>query len=367
MYEVKEKVSKLVQQKCWKDARLNEARMKELAKDVELSFEDVLLMTKYLMPDQHVSLMNVYATSVKKLQHVRDAFEYATLYEQFDVLANLIDMHKEDELLLEWVRVYQLLYDLLNGNINIMNEDSIQMVRNMYAYTNNPITRMRLEYIELNLLFKKGTLRGSNLIESRMRNIFKSVEPCFIKSVLASKCSLLIGLVKLYYEGDLEKAENHLLAVVVNESSTEAVLSACHHALGQIYLARNNSELCKSSYKKAIDYAAQATLSHYKESLENEYYPFARNILGEVFETNNVVLEERIHQHIVRGEKEEALHLIDLSEKTSESSSFMLFYKGKLKKDKSLLLQSMESFSCEGELYFYKFVEKELIKLIQRR
>ncbi|GIN14182.1 hypothetical protein J26TS2_40490 [Shouchella clausii] len=364
MLEVKEKAGTLMRQKGWSDPLLNEARMKELVNSNEYTFEEVLLITQHLMPDEFIPLMNVYAASAKKLQHVRDAFEYATLHEQFDILEILINTHKEDELLWEVVRVYQLVYDILTNQID--EEESLQTARNLYAATNNRMVRMRLEFVELNQSYKNGTLRGAKIIENRMRNTFKLVEPCYMKSVLAAKYSLLIGSVLLYHEGTLEEAENYLLASLVNKSSSEAILSACYHALGQIYLVQNKQNLCVDSYEKAIKYATASTLDHYKVNLENEFFPFARNMLGQVFDIENVADEERVHQYLVRGENQEALSLISDLEKQGKSTPFLLFYKGKATKNVDYFLESMKKFANSGQMYYYGIVERELNTLMQR-
>ncbi len=89
MLEVKEKAGTLLRQKGWANPLLNEARMKELANSDEYSFEEVLLIAKHLMPDEFIPLMNVYAASAKKLQHVRDAFEYAAILQMLKNLATL--------------------------------------------------------------------------------------------------------------------------------------------------------------------------------------------------------------------------------------------------------------------------------------
>ncbi|MEB5480474.1 AimR family lysis-lysogeny pheromone receptor [Shouchella clausii] len=364
MLEVKEKAGTLLRQKGWANPLLNEARMKELANSDEYSFEEVLLIAKHLMPDEYIPLMNVYAASAKKLQHVRDAFEYAALNEQFDILEILINTHKEDELLWESVRVYQLIYDILTNQID--EEESLQKARNLYATTMNPMVRMRLEFLELAQSFKNQTLRGAKIIENRMRSAFKQTEPCYMKSVLASKYSILIGSVLLYNEGRFEEAENYFLASAVNQSSSDGMLSSCYHGLGQIYLVQNKPGLCIDSYEKSINYAAASTLDHYKISLENEFFPFARNMLGQVFDIENVVSEERVHQYIVRGENQQALSLIADLETQGKSTPFLLFYKGKATKNVDFYLQSMRKFADSGHIYYYGIVERELKNLIKR-
>ncbi|MCY1106488.1 hypothetical protein [Shouchella clausii] len=149
MFE-KERASQLLDQKKWTGpTTLDEEFMRQLANTPDqYSFEDVLLIVKQLMPNEVVPLMNVYAASVKKLDHVQDAFEYATLHEQIDLLERLISVHELDDLLSEWVAVYRLVYNLMGKRIT--NEDGVEAARKLYEQVQNPLMKIRAEYIEIN-------------------------------------------------------------------------------------------------------------------------------------------------------------------------------------------------------------------------
>ncbi|WP_054706924.1 AimR family lysis-lysogeny pheromone receptor [Bacillus sp. JCM 19041] len=360
MFEVKEKASKLVRQKGWKDASLNEARMKELATDVELSFEDVLLMTKHLMPGQHVPLMNVYATSVKKLQHVRDAFEYATSYVQIDILDELIITHKEDDLLAEWILVYQLVLDFFRKKIGV--EQMFERARTLFAYVKNPLVRIRLEFIEFNTLYQLQTISSSKLLERRSRTLFAQLQPSFMKTVLGSRLSLLLGCIKLYHEVDLESAERHFLAVIVNETTPDLFLCSAHHSLGTL-MAINENPLCLQHGERAIKYAKRAKAYDYQRMLETEYVPFMRNCMKEIFEVSGVREEEQVHQYIVRGEQSRAKALINHLEAKGDASPFLVYYRGLTLNSIPLLFDSMEAFR-ESNAHMTKLVRRKIEQLL---
>lgn len=363
MFE-KERASQLLDQKKWTGpTTLDEEFMRQLANTPDqYSFEDVLLIVKQLMPNEVVPLMNVYAASVKKLDHVQDAFEYATLHEQIDLLERLISVHELDDLLSEWVAVYRLVYNLMGKRIT--NEDGVEAARKLYEQVQNPLMKIRAEYIEINESYKIGNLRNVNIIEKKIRQFLKKIDPSFIKSALATRLSLLIGILKFYHQGCFKEGENYFLAVAVNEASSDSTLSSTYHGLAHVSLVNNEKEKCFAYLEKSIELADKAKLYDYKNRLENEYFPFVQNYFGERIDLNNVVLEEQAHQYVVRGDKQKALHLIEQLERKGRGTPYTLYYKGKATKDMATLLRAIKSFAKESDLFRITLIEKEINRLI---
>ncbi|KKI87201.1 AimR family lysis-lysogeny pheromone receptor [Shouchella clausii] len=360
MLEVKEKAGTLLRQKGWSDPLLNEIRMKELANSDEYSFEEVLLIAKHLMPDEYIPLMNVYAASAKKLQHVRDAFEYAASYYQLDMLERLIHTHKEDELLREWILVYELIYNFLQGKEN--EEQMFESARTLFAYTNNPLVRIRLEFIEFNNLYKMGIINSSKLLESRSKTLFAQLQPSFMKTVLASRLSLLLGSINLYREGDIESAERNFLAVLVNETTPDIFMCSANHGLALVMVNKEN-KLCAEYGQRAVMFAKRAKAAKYNEMLVSEYVPFMRNAMGEVFDLTNVKPEEQAHQYLVRGDIQRALTVINNLEDKGEMTPFLIYYKGLAQKSVPLLLDAMEGFT-KNDFYMVELVKKKINQLV---
>ncbi|XOQ14843.1 MAG: hypothetical protein ACFWTY_12635 [Shouchella clausii] len=75
----------------------SERMIKEIAQQSYFRFEEWMLLVKYICPQDTISIMNIYALNVNQVDDIRDAFEYATIYEKLELLEKLLALHKERE------------------------------------------------------------------------------------------------------------------------------------------------------------------------------------------------------------------------------------------------------------------------------
>jgi tetratricopeptide (TPR) repeat protein len=336
--------------------------MKDLANNhPELSFEQVLTMVKKTLPNDYVPLMNIYALHVKKLRHVQDAFEYANLFRQVDLLDKMIDTHKTDELLEDWVEVYRLFSKFLKQEVNA--DNFIHEAKILYGKTQNNQLRMRLDIAQLNYYDILGSINNQKPLIEQFKSQFAVMESGFLKSALAIRVTLLAGNAYLFGDGDFETAEGYYLAASVVDSIPDALLVTSYHGLGLIYL-KDDKQRCLEAHEKALFYSRRAKIIDYEKKLLYDYIPFVKNMLGETFEIKNVVPKEQAHQYVIRGEMNKALEIInELELKGNTSKAHLLFYKAKATKSVPLFFKSIQAFSAEGYTHMIEYVLKEINKI----
>ncbi|SDB96073.1 helix-turn-helix transcriptional regulator [Shouchella lonarensis] len=115
----------LKQKKLWDQSEgWTSEVMKELAalsgKQYQfLTFEQVVLAVKIFVPERAISLMNEYSLAVQDDDDIKDAFEYAAVLHQENVLKALLDQHRNKAVLQEWIVVYSLfLENMVEGKSN---------------------------------------------------------------------------------------------------------------------------------------------------------------------------------------------------------------------------------------------------------
>ncbi|MCM3549253.1 AimR family lysis-lysogeny pheromone receptor [Alkalihalobacillus clausii] len=362
MFDPKKELSILLAQKNWTQHEVfTPDNLKQVARESLYTFEEWMLIVKHAKPEESVPIMNTYAMHVNKLHDVRDAFEYASVHEQMNVLEQLLDKHRADDLLTEWISVYKLIYETLLNEYTL--QERLEKVKDLYGEVKNPLARMRLDIYELSTYFNMGIVRNALYLADKLRNDFATIKPSYMKSALASRVSLLIGSGKLYGEGDIKSAEDYFFAVNVNETTPDAIRASSFHALSNTKLI-DNKELCLQYTREAIKFADRAGLISYKEVLEQERIPFIKNLYGETFDLSDTIPEEeQIHQHIVRNETGHAQKMLKKLEDEGKNSLFLLYYKAKATKDVTLFTNALSQFSIFGRAYMIPVVLRDIVSL----
>ncbi|WZY00399.1 AimR family lysis-lysogeny pheromone receptor [Bacillus sp. FSL W7-1360] len=357
----KETEERLKQMNLWGNGKeWTPALMRQLAREEvnAFSFEQVAYSTKKMAKPRMIELMNEYTLSLHSLPHVKDSFEYAAVFQQRDILHQLIERYQDDERLTEWIDVHRLVLLVLEDQFTY--EEIIDEARNLDVNVKEPVLKTRLKILVTNAYAKLGKFEKMFLLLQGLVDELSEFEAGYTKSVLASRALLLVGNYYLYGKGDVDNAEKNYLAVTVNESTPEAVKVAPNHGLGLIMMCKGDRKQCSYYFGEAMRIAKETGQHLYKECLEREYYPAARNTLGETFDLLGVVPEEIAHQHIVRGDCENALELIKELESLGRESPHLMWYKGKATKNKEFLRSAMEQFENGRGVFLAHIIRKEL-------
>ncbi|SDC42281.1 AimR family lysis-lysogeny pheromone receptor [Shouchella lonarensis] len=325
-----------------------------------LAFEQVLFVVKRFSSERLIPLMNEYSLAVENIDHIKDALEYAVQYRQEDLLVQLLDRHQDHPDLTEWVPVYQLLLVSVVRDCT-SSEEIIDQARDLVGRVTETILKVRLEVHEVRSYVELGYRSKTAYLKEKLPKQLESVETSFVKSVLVTITNFYIAYDLVYNEGKLIEAEKYLQESVISHVVAETMCVPCYHLLSIATLARK--DYTSVGYmQRALFYAERTGLEDYRQKLESEYLPFVRNMHGDKFDLDGVILEEQVHQYVVRLQYKKALELVTKLEADGNGSSFLTFYKGMALQDVGVLAEAMHAFAKEGRLYLLPLVEMELKK-----
>ncbi|WZX99635.1 AimR family lysis-lysogeny pheromone receptor [Bacillus sp. FSL W7-1360] len=356
----KETEERLKQMNLWGNGKeWTPALMRQLAREEvnAFSFEQVAYSVKKMAKPRMIELMNEYTLSLHSLPHVKDSFEYAAVFQQRDILHQLIERYQDDERLTEWIDVHRLVLLVLEDQFTY--EEIIDEARNLDVSVKESVLKVRLKILVTNAYAQLGKFEKMFLLLQGLVDDFGEIETSYTKSSLASRTLLLVGNYYLYGKGDVDNAENNYLAVTVNEATPEAAKVAPNHGLGLIMMCKGDRKQCSYYFGEAIRIAKETGQHVYQECLKREYYPFARNILGETFDVVGINPEEQAHQLIVRGEYEKALRVIEEMEGSGKRDPLLVWYKGKATRKKELLLSAIEQLEQSRYVFLASLVRKD--------
>ncbi|WZX99639.1 AimR family lysis-lysogeny pheromone receptor [Bacillus sp. FSL W7-1360] len=326
----------------------------------KICFEQVILSVRKMAKGRIVPLMNEYVLALEgegeSREYVKDAFEYAMLFEQKTVLKKLVERFRKSMDLEEWGTVYDLMLEVLEGSLS--EKGIIRKSRDAVGHVYETVLKTRLELLEMFAYERLGYPEKSVSLIDHLPEQFLRIKPGFTKSVLASRAMLCIANSLLYVKGNIGQAEKYYSNVLDNSMTPEAVRAYAHHGLALATLYKEGGGL--PHLEKAIDYAERLGLNDYRDRLKKNDYPFLRNVSGEQFDVEGVDVEEQIHQYVVRGECERALVMIKELESQGRDTALLEYYKGKATKDKNVLAYALKRLEVENQAFLLPLIKEEM-------
>ncbi|SDB81285.1 AimR family lysis-lysogeny pheromone receptor [Shouchella lonarensis] len=359
----KETEVRLAEMDLWKnDKEWTDTLMKKLAREdfLTFDFDQVAYAVKKMAKPLMVELMNEYILSLRSLPHIKDAFEFATVFQQKEVLKYLVDRYENDEHLTEYATVFRLVLRFFDDELT--NNELIDEARHFTSFVKDPVMRVRLKLFAADAHCHLGQFQEALLLLEDVVEGIYALEVGYTKSALASRTFLLVGNCFLYGKGSVENANLNYLAVIATNATPDTVKLAANHGMGLVMMCKNDRSQCAFYFEEAIRKAKETGQHAYRECLEREYYPFARNILGEKFGLEGVMQKEQVHQYIVRGEYEKSLRLIEELEAAGKSSHFLTWYKGKATGKSEYFRTALEQFKQGRYMFLTSLIQQELEK-----
>ncbi|WZY01208.1 AimR family lysis-lysogeny pheromone receptor [Bacillus sp. FSL W7-1360] len=340
--------------------------MRELAQAQEkrgriplLSFEQVFFAVKCFAAEQLIPLMNEYALTVQYTAHIKDALEYAVQYRQEHLLAQLLELHEDRAGLGEWMLVYRLLLASMVQDC-LSDEYALEQTKDMHGRVTETILKARLAVHEVYSYIGLGHYSKAALLKEQLPKQLETVEDSFVKRIVTVMANFYIAYDFVYNEGDIIQAERYLYELVIPYVAVEVMFPPCYHLLAIAALVRQDYMSVKYA-ERAISYAEETSLEGYRQQLISEFLPFVRNMQREKFDLNGVVPEERVHQHVVRGEREKALLLVNELESNGYTSEFLVFYQAKAMQSIEHLCEVLLDLSRKGWAHLLPIVKQELL------
>ncbi|SDB81599.1 AimR family lysis-lysogeny pheromone receptor [Shouchella lonarensis] len=336
-----------------------------------LPFEQVLYSVRTFASDRFVQLMNEYVLALQTPSHIRDAFEYAVQYRQTDLLELLIHQSKDRESLKEWALVYELLLDVDVMRGRFSHEETISQARDLLGHVKAPFLKARLELLEVATYLKLEYHARAAYASEKIFRLLENVDDSYAKRIVESHTEFQIAYDLLYNQGKLSEAEKRLGQSIVNGATPETMLAYhCHLLAYATFLMpiSHETNLVEPSIEyiqQALFYAEQTGSRAYSQRLRAQDLPFIWNSAGKIFEledVNQIDPSEKVHQYIVRGEREKALLLADELERSGQNSVFLTLYKAKAERN-IIRLYDILLETPQDHVYLLPLVKQEILRV----
>ncbi|MFP7287232.1 AimR family lysis-lysogeny pheromone receptor [Shouchella clausii] len=329
-----------------------------------LEFEDILTIVKYVDEDHSLDIMNMYCYHATKLESVQSAFEFASSYRNYNLLLALLDKHQHDDLLTQWCQVYELVSTLYHPCLNY--RDILSGSEQLLACIKSKTLRVKLKILRFSSYYNLKQYKMAYTLALEKADALKSLQPGYIKSSFAAKIASNLAIIHYNAESNLEKAEELILSTIVNPASQEYILANVHQILGQI-LIFSNFEKSKQHLLTLINLYQKLKFSP-ADVIKNNDLPFLHNVHQKYFPLDeDMDIEERAHQYIIRKQFDKALTLLDLAEQQNGKNKFNLFYRAMATDNYHIYKEALHFAMMDGEIIyskwmFNKFEKKYLIK-----
>ncbi|SDB96093.1 AimR family lysis-lysogeny pheromone receptor [Shouchella lonarensis] len=356
--------------KCWRrEQKFTEEVMHGLAASdgaerIRLYFEQVIYTVRNAAPEHLVSFMNAYVRGLKDGVQVPDSLEYAVLFQQIDLLKEILDQYEGKPFWQDWMKVYRFLLSVIEGKLT--HEEVLKQSQVLKSEVRDQSLHVRLDLVAVTAHRNLRNYEKINVLLQHLSKRLDVLEFSFMKSALKSRMELAEARTLLFSTGDVSKAEKKFSRVIMNNATPSALVIAAYQDRGLSMLNQSlveQSKNCLQSFKIAMSRAKQFGLEKDYEQTKREYLPFVRNLHGQKFDASDAPLKEQAHQLIVRGENERALYLIEDLSARGMGEVFLSFYKAKALKDTELMSQVRDQFKDENFAYMVPIVDREIRSL----
>ncbi|WZX99434.1 AimR family lysis-lysogeny pheromone receptor [Bacillus sp. FSL W7-1360] len=331
------------------------------AEQSRLYFEQVMYTVRNAAPEQLVTFMNMYVRGLKDGVQVQDSLEYAVLFQQIDLLREILDRYEGNRFWEEWEKVYRFLLSVIEGKFT--HEEVLEQSHLLKSGVYDQSLQLRLELVDVSAYTHLGDYHKVGSLLDYFSKHLDQLEPNFVKSALKSRIELAEARFLLFIARDFSGAEKRFSRVIMNNATPSALIVASYRDRGLSLLNEallEKSNKCLRCFEIAISRAKEFGLMREYERLTKEYYPLVQNLHGEQFDATDIVQEEVAHQHIVRGEHKKALYLIEDLEARGKGGVFISFYKAKALTNKELMSRVKQQFQEENLAYMLPIVEREI-------
>lgn len=136
---------------------------------------------------------------------------------------------------------------------------------------------------------------------------------------------------------------------IINETKNPYILVDTHKKLGLSYTF-DSYYLGMYHLKEALQIAKENDIANEVYKIENHTIPFLAAHFGKTENIKTKDLEEQAHLEIARGNKDKAIQIL---QSLRSKSPFQLYYLGKAKKDRAILMTAYKQFIHDYSDYFF--------------
>ncbi|MBM7839167.1 hypothetical protein JOC54_002438 [Alkalihalobacillus xiaoxiensis] len=304
----------------------------------ELQFEDMILVTSHFFSFKEAGQLIVdYCMQTKNKHHLKDGFEFMSLYGYEAKAQQLYTEYQYDQELVSHIAVYQLAYHSRMKNTEYL--ETMKQAKYLYETIDNRALLLKLDLIMLyEQTINKQPIAAS--IYDTLISKLRELESGYLKTCLLTRLLSLYSYSLFYYEGRLEEAEANCLANCVNPLAPPIFKASARHILGLIY-SLTNMEASLDSLEKASELYLEAGYSRAAQAVKRNDIPFVLNIHNQALEAhielNLVDEDEQAHYFLLQFEYKKAKDILESRLKQHPDHFIAQLYLAYAERDSSLL------------------------------
>lgn len=321
-----------------------------------LTFRNVLRLALLVEPENYRNRMGAWSLGLKTDDCIKNAFEYASVIRDVELLKKLLDEHKSEKGVIgQYVRVYSFIYNYMTGQTKFNNmEQALLDLKNI----NDSSLKILIDiYRCIALLHKRQfsyLIDKASGIEAEIKNL-SSKTRLFLKECYLFRLSEILSITNLFLN-NLEEARRYANILIESQINKRAESDA-YYVLGMSHLM-DNPHKCISYLEKSCDKALE-TNSDLIISVARYNLNMGKLLLSEK-------LDEDAHESIkaVNDYREGTISYTEAEEKAKKIGDLdLLDYLQSMKEKKvENLHKKFHDFVANSNLYYAVIIVRDLME-----
>ncbi|MBM7601244.1 hypothetical protein JOC34_003665 [Virgibacillus halotolerans] len=294
---------------------------------------------------QVIELMKTYCLELPSLSLMKTGMEFLYINGFYDDLQQLIEKNEQSDnpSNRQWAAIYQLIID------RRMNRYSPHQLLQTINRMNTTETELRclIEFVKVTAYYDLNQFNQIGNFLHRQQFLMEAIED----SLLVSYFNIRLHHIMLTYyliRNELIMARKHAFRVL-NLTDNPRTKASIHIKLALSYTF-DTYEQGMYHLEEALKISRQNQLDHITHIIKNHNIPFLSAHFNRIEDIITDDKSEQAHIEMVRGNNQKAIEILN---ELPMDSPFQLYYMGKVKLDRDLLLQSYNLFIQERSDYFF--------------
>jgi hypothetical protein len=308
-------------------------------KEKPITFEYVLNMAKYLVPEEEEDVMVKYTGELTDPKHLKPAIEYCSTHRRFNDLNELIERcsnHKEISLR-RWADVYRLFACWQKEP----SRDTLQyIIKIKEVYTDDPELMPMLSFFELYVYYALNQYQMVDQLSHVTEKLIDGMKDGYLKQSFQARLAEVMSFVELKIRTNPERSRYHC-DILLDSDIGKTFDGFAYHMKGTSYLLEDE-ENCLHYLTKSVSYYRER---HKKEVADN-------------LERNLKLVEQ--YFNIINNRK---LDEVFLQSVYDTDNSFVMFIQGCVQNNKSLLIRSLVRMTKNGDNFLAQLPQQKLQSL----
>ncbi|MGF2820220.1 AimR family lysis-lysogeny pheromone receptor [Bacillus subtilis] len=321
-----------------------------------LTFRNILRLVLLVDSKNYRIRMKDWCLRLQTDDCIKNAFEYAAVIRDVELLKSLLDEHKSEKGVIgQYVRVYSFIYKYMTGqtkfnkmeqallDLKSINDSSLKILIDIYKCI------ALLHKRQFSYLIDKATF-----VEREIKNLSDKTR-LFLKECFLFRLSEVLSITNLFLN-NLEEARRYA-SIILEANINKRAESDAYYVLGMSYLMNNPQECVyylEKSCEKALETNSELILTVAKYNLNMAKLLLSQELGEDAHESIVAVRDYREGNISYEAAEEKAKMVGDLD---------LLDYLGSMKEKKvESLHKKFHDFVANSNLYFAVIIVRDLME-----